>query len=148
MRGTPRHAQLVHMDSTAQRHDVAVQWRTERHHNNVRLMVWRHRRRHMKAMQMHATYRMARCHVVGRATQLAKWSVNFKGRFRRQQCKISTCWQFTEYICPDEFLGTSNKDTWHNTHFFIWPTFEGHRSQSSKWHRSLAGFISIWPRTF
>jgi hypothetical protein len=143
------------MDSTAERHDVVLPWCTARRHNNARLMMWRHRRRHMKARQMHTTYRMARRHIVSRATRLAKYFVNFKGHFvgnnaksessgspsrlsvspdnllrspdhpldnltyfsiwRMFFCrnmsetltcqKLSTCWQFTEYICPDEFLG-------------------------------------------
>ena len=30
--------------------------------------------------------------------------------------------------------------------FLIWPTFQGHRGQSSKFHRQVAHFITIWPR--
>jgi hypothetical protein len=33
--------------------------------------------------------------------------------------------------CYDWIISKFSKDTWHNTHFFIWPTFQGHRGQSS-----------------
>jgi hypothetical protein len=38
------------------------------------------------------------------------------------------------------------KDTWHNTCFFIWPIFQGHRSQTSKNVTMIACFVINWTR--
>jgi hypothetical protein len=44
-------------------------------------------------------------------------------------------------------IGTSS-EALHNASFLIWPTFQGHRGQSSKFHCSIVGTYFVWPRMF